>query len=431
MSADLASSSRPPRVAVYGASGLAGASLCRALAASGMQVHLVGRDRGKLEAAAATLPPGAAYEISVAAAEDRAKLVAAFVGARVVVNAAGPFASVGDAVVTSAIAAGCHYLDLCGEQAVLRHVFERCDAAARHAEVAVVPGAGFAVAMGDLLAATAAARLLEHHDDGPTVRHIAGKRLTSAEPLAISVAYLFDDLTLSAGAQASVFANLHAPMVVWRRDRWDTERAGRRARSFNPGPPPADDAIAPRRAPTADPAPPQSRPPGADAHGSAISPAGDDGAGGVQISAVRHRVPHVERVLGGGHHRESRGGVGGRIRRRGHQQRRRSGRQQRGGHGGEAQRLMNLRAPAQGQEGVDRGGGDVAGDGQVVAAAQRERLTLVARRDTCRLALALARRPQGPCGVLAPAEIVRAPSFLAELARHRWDSQHVRIPRGS
>ncbi|MBK7534115.1 MAG: saccharopine dehydrogenase NADP-binding domain-containing protein [Myxococcales bacterium] len=419
MSADLASSSRPPRVAVYGASGLAGASLCRALAASGMQVHLVGRDRSKLEAAAATLPPGAAYEISVAAVEDRAKLVAAFVGARVVVNAAGPFASVGDAVVTSAIAAGCHYLDLCGEQAVLRHVFERCDAAARHAEVAVVPGAGFAVAMGDLLAATAAARLLEHHDDGPTVRHIAGKRLTSAEPLAISVAYLFDDLTLSAGAQASVFANLHAPMVVWRRDRWDTERAGRRARSFNPGPPPADDAIAPRRAPTADPAPPQSRPPGADAHGSAISPAGVAASyereafslgGGDNLTIPRHiaatsvdtflslsRRPQVHQAL--------------RL-------------------AAMAASLLPAAAASLLVPSPPDPSAYAATRFAVVAAAEHPfdvRYSVAHGRDlyatstviTCRLALALARRPQGPCGVLAPAEIVRAPSFLAELARDR------------
>jgi len=36
---------------------------------------------------------------------------------------------------------------------------------------------------------------------------------------------------------------------------------------------------------------------------------------------------------------------------------------------------------------------------------------------TARLALALARRTAGPCGVLAPAEIVRASAFLEELVR--------------
>jgi uncharacterized protein YbjT (DUF2867 family) len=225
-------------IAVYGCTGMAGAALCHALLRADAEVRLVGRHRGRLEALAARLPRPA--ELAVAAIDDRAALIAAFVGCRVVVNAAGPFAALGDGVVTSAIACGSHYLDLCAEPAALRRVIETCDAAARHAQVAVVPGAAFAVAMGDLLAATAAARLLGHHDDGPTVRHTAGRRLAGAPPVSVAVGYLFDDLALPPGAQASLFANLHAPTLVWRRDRWDEERPGRRQRSFNPGPRPPD-----------------------------------------------------------------------------------------------------------------------------------------------------------------------------------------------
>jgi short subunit dehydrogenase-like uncharacterized protein len=169
-----------PLIAVYGASGMAGTALCRALIAAGAELRLVGRSAAHLDAVAALLGAGSRH---VAASDDRAALIAAFVGTRAVVNAAGPFAKLGDAVVTSAIACGSHYLDLCGEQAVIRHVFEHCDAAARHAQVAVVPGAGFAVTLGDLLAASATAQLLAYADDGPTVRQVAARRLSSASPL--------------------------------------------------------------------------------------------------------------------------------------------------------------------------------------------------------------------------------------------------------
>ncbi len=223
------------RLAVVGATGVAGRALGAALRslAPSAPLRLVGRDRAQLEALAAQL--GGPVDVALAEVGDRAALQRAFAGCAVVASAAGPFAPLGDHAVHAAIASGCHYLDLCAEQAVIRRVFERCDAAARHGKVAVVPGAGFTVTAGDLLAAAAAAALLGHDDVGPTVREAPGKRLTSAQPLSVAIGYLFDELTLSPGAQSSVFANLHAPMVAWRRDRWDAERPGWRRRTFHPG----------------------------------------------------------------------------------------------------------------------------------------------------------------------------------------------------
>lgn len=226
---------RAARLAVVGATGVAGRALAAALRglAPSAPLRLVGRDRAQLDALAAQL--GGPVDVALAEVGDRASLQRAFAGCAVVASAAGPFAPLGDHAVHAAIASGCHYLDLCAEQAVIRRVFERCDAAARHGKVAVVPGAGFSVTAGDLLAAAAASALLGHDDPGPTVRDAPGPRLTSAQPLAVAIGYLFDDLTLSPGAQSSVFANLHAPMVAWRRDRWDAERPGWRRKTFHPG----------------------------------------------------------------------------------------------------------------------------------------------------------------------------------------------------
>lgn len=369
--------SSEPAIAVYGASGLAGAALCRALAAPAagavpIALRLVGRDRRRLEALEL---PGAT--IHVAAAEDGAALTAAFAGCRAVVNAAGPFARLGDPVVATAIAAGSHYLDLCAEQAVLRHVFERYDAPARHGHVAVVPGAAFS-ALGDLLAATAAARLLaegsEGRDEGPVVRQVPLRRLTSSDRLELSLGYLFDELSLSPGAQASVFANLHAPMVVWRRDRWDPERPGRRQRTFNDGTTSRE----------------------------AFSVGGAD-----NITIPRHVAAHsVDTYL--------------------------SLSRQPAFH--RALRLTALAAswlPAEASAllvpSVPAATEYAATRFTVVATAEHPfdaRHVLVHGRDlyatstaiTSRLALALALRPTGPTGVLAPSEIVRAPAFLAELA---------------
>lgn len=399
-------SAERPRLAVYGASGVAGAALGRALAAAGARVRWVGRSRARLATAMASCPTARPEELALAEADDHAALVAAFAGAAVVVNAAGPFAAVGDGVLSAAIAAGCHYLDLCAEQAVIRRVFESFDAAARHAEVTVVPGAGLASALGDLLAATATARLLDHHDEGPTVRDAEGARLGGAQPLALSIGYLFDDLALPAGAQASVFANLGAPMVVWRRDRWDPERPGRRTRTFNPGPMPDGAELAPARARGADPR-------GADAATAlAAPPVGVERdafslGGGDTITVPRHVVAaSIDTYLS--------------LSRKAPVQR--------------ALRLAALAAswlPAGASQLLVPTPIDPAALAAtrfaVVATAEHPfdaRHAVAHGRDlyatstvlTSRLALALARRERGPTGVRAPAELLRAPAFLAELA---------------
>ena len=135
---------RPVRpVAVYGASGHTGRFVLAELRRRGLPAIAVGRD-------GATLPAG--VPVRVAAIDDARALDAAFDGCAVVINCAGPFLDTAGPVVEAALRAGASYLDVTAEQASALAVFERFDAPARAAGVAVIPAAGFYGGLADLLA---------------------------------------------------------------------------------------------------------------------------------------------------------------------------------------------------------------------------------------------------------------------------------------
>jgi short subunit dehydrogenase-like uncharacterized protein len=79
-----------------------------------------GRDRSKLEAVMSHVPgiETADYEIAQIDCSADA-LVRLFSGARIVCNTAGPFIYNGPCVVEACLRAGCHYLNISGEQAWL------------------------------------------------------------------------------------------------------------------------------------------------------------------------------------------------------------------------------------------------------------------------------------------------------------------------
>ncbi len=229
---------------MFGATGVVGRRLCEALAADpgGGPLRLVGRRRDALAELARALPrpAGAAggVEIAPAALGDPAALAAAFAGARVVVNAAGPLRDTAEPVLAAALTAGAHYVDVGGEQAVLRALYERCESAVRRAGLVALPGAGVDAALGDLAAAWAAEQLAGAGDGDPgdAVRSAPAARRAEDRPLDdIAVAYAFDDLALSAGSQRALFGAIGERALVWWRDRWEPGRAGDH-RAINPGP---------------------------------------------------------------------------------------------------------------------------------------------------------------------------------------------------
>lgn len=133
----------PPSVAVYGAGGHTGRFIVGELRRRGLPVVAVGRDAAKL--------PGD-VPARAAAIDDADALARAFAGCGVVINAAGPFLDTASPVIAAALQAGAHYLDVTAEQPSALDTFERFDAAARAAGVAVIPAAGFYGGLADLLA---------------------------------------------------------------------------------------------------------------------------------------------------------------------------------------------------------------------------------------------------------------------------------------
>ena len=130
-------------VAVYGAAGHTARFVLAELKRRGLPAVAVGRN-------AATLPTD--VPARVAAVGDAAALDAAFAGCAVVINCAGPFLDTAIPVAEAALRAGAHYLDVAAEQPSAMDVFERLDAPARAAGVAVIPAAGFYGGLADLLA---------------------------------------------------------------------------------------------------------------------------------------------------------------------------------------------------------------------------------------------------------------------------------------
>jgi hypothetical protein len=223
-----------PEIVVYGATGLVGGRVCAALDAADVPFVVAGRRKASLDKLATLV---GATGVRVAEVGDEAALAAAFDGARVVVNCAGPLAEVGEPVLLAALAAGAHYMDLGGDQAFMHAVYERHDSTARRAGTIVVPGCGLNCAIGDWAAAWAAHHVCEVTDEGQAVRSTPPARVGEDRPLdEVAVNYIFDDLVLSPGSQKAVFGGMLARSLVWVRDRWEPATTGGEKRQVNVGP---------------------------------------------------------------------------------------------------------------------------------------------------------------------------------------------------
>lgn len=212
-------------IVVVGAGGLVGQRVVGELVRDHVSVALAVRKRLDID-----LP------MHVVDVEDAASLAAAFAGAKVVVNCAGPMRETAARVLVAAVEAGAHYVDVGGEQAVLHGLYQRHESTVRRAGLIALPGAGLDCVVGDLAAAWAAEHLLGHVDQRDAVRSSPAPRLAEDDPLDdVAVTYVFDDLALSAGSQRALFGAAFTRPLVWRRDRWEDGRAGEH-RAVNAGP---------------------------------------------------------------------------------------------------------------------------------------------------------------------------------------------------
>jgi short subunit dehydrogenase-like uncharacterized protein len=141
-------------IVVYGATGYTGRLIVREALAKGLKPIIAGRDT----TAVREMSVATGLEGRVASLDDADSLDAAFAGAKVVINCAGPFHSRAWPVVDACFRAGIHYLDITGEIVV----FERMAALgpkAAAAGISLLPGVGFDVVPSDCLAARLKRRL--------------------------------------------------------------------------------------------------------------------------------------------------------------------------------------------------------------------------------------------------------------------------------
>ena len=113
-------------VVVYGASGFSGRLVVEYLREYNVPFIAAGRSRKRMEEVLAKVPgiETASFEIAETggSAEELTKI---FSGAKVVCNTVGPFIYNGPRVIEAALEAGCHYLDISGEQAWIRQIAEQ------------------------------------------------------------------------------------------------------------------------------------------------------------------------------------------------------------------------------------------------------------------------------------------------------------------
>jgi len=154
------SSKRP--VVVYGASGYSGRLTAEYLREYNVPFVAAGRNKAKLTDVMSHVPgiETADYEI-VETGGSVADLVKLFTGARVVCNTVGPFIYHGPAVVEACLQAGCHYLDIAGEQAWHRQLEETWSAKFAGKGLVLVAAMAFMSAPSD-----AAARVLLERSGG-------------------------------------------------------------------------------------------------------------------------------------------------------------------------------------------------------------------------------------------------------------------------
>lgn len=145
-------------VVLYGATGHTGQLTAKALEDEKVTYAIAGRDPGRLEKLSASLPSKPkTYAVSIDDAEGLERLARR---GRVVVSIAGPFTRLGPPLVEAALTAGTHFLDVTGEQAYLRWVWEQ-DKRAQDAGVTIVNAMGVDVIPGDIAARVATAAMVD------------------------------------------------------------------------------------------------------------------------------------------------------------------------------------------------------------------------------------------------------------------------------
>lgn len=204
-------------ILLYGATGYTGRLTAAALQERGLSFAIAGRDRAKLEKLAAET---GGPQIHVIPSGNRAALVQALEGSKVLVTCVGPFVDHGEMALQAAIEAKVHYVDSTGEGTFVAKVIAE-DAAALNAGVALAPAMGFDEVPGSVATALAAEGLSAPQID-----------VTYALPRTASTGTIVSALGIITEPGEWIEDGTSRPMKAGDRERW------------SPMPPP----LGPRRA---------------------------------------------------------------------------------------------------------------------------------------------------------------------------------------
>ncbi|MGB0035957.1 MAG: DUF5938 domain-containing protein [Candidatus Acidiferrales bacterium] len=140
-------------VVLYGASGFSGRLVAEFLREYNVPFIAAGRNKAKIQDIMSRVPgiETANYEIDEVggSVDELAKL---FTGAKVVCNTVGPFIYNGPRVVEASLRAGCHYIDIGGEQAWLREVAENWSEKFAQKGLLVAPATAYMSVTSDIAA---------------------------------------------------------------------------------------------------------------------------------------------------------------------------------------------------------------------------------------------------------------------------------------
>lgn len=143
-------------IVIYGVSGYTGKLIAESLHNRSIPFTAAGRNAVKIAAALEIVAQRAGVSsvdaAVVAVSHDEQSLTELFSGAKVVVNVTGPFMQMGEVVVKSALAAGCHYLDTTGEQDFMLAMEEAYGAAYAEKGLLLAPACSYMWTMGALAA---------------------------------------------------------------------------------------------------------------------------------------------------------------------------------------------------------------------------------------------------------------------------------------
>lgn len=145
-------------ITVYGATGFTGRLICGVLARRGVGFRMAGRDEDKLRRLAGSLGKVPGESVDIAPLDDPEALERMAARSKVVLDCAGPFATMGRPVLDACLEARSHFLDITGEVDWMIETLGR-DAEARRRKIVAVNAVGFDVIPTDVAAALAAEAL--------------------------------------------------------------------------------------------------------------------------------------------------------------------------------------------------------------------------------------------------------------------------------